>query len=711
MKVGATGSLPLSLSGATVGQFRCLGTWPSGNCKWVLVDTVVSSLAAGTTGTAISVTDGTGNFGGSNLAVDDGATITVSTGSALFVIKKANFNLIDSAIVNGVTIVSSGTSSGLVLTGPAPGSTTCGPCSTVYSSANDATSTAVIEENGPVKTVIKATGYHKDTAGNAYMGFTVRLAFYTGKSYVRVKAELRNANENITPFDSAYKGFASYEAQLGMAGLGAKAFAFGGRSGSISRAYSGTEDAYLYQAYSTFMEHSDWNSSNLPPQSYSTVLPRSSGAGCSDTWCYPDSSRSDEGYVIQQGTTTLESGTRSQYPAGWGDLTGNSGAGVLAGFYYMSGYWPKSVEFLNGGSTLAMGIWPKRNPHFYNQAWPQYSITDFYLQFHSATLDSPQTSFSNLQYNLVARAPWDYYNSTGVFPYTLPSPAEEDAYYKQIAATANPAISTTSQCCVSDASPYVFRYYAWPATGGGNQADFRWAYQLQFLSRGFTGRYLWAQNFYHHIAEAGLARSDFAGGWRTHPAAEISSNGFPGHVTSANLSLGGLRNWIEDSGEHTHIYGIFDWYYATGDESLKDAIGQGIYDRYLNPSTSNNNGIGIWNGRAVGAQLMAQARLHDYLVSIGDAGNASTVFAIAETVLDKQVRASLTSPGYDAKNGTDKNRGFQWGCCSYVTWDNPPATNGPGPPELLVPSSTRFLLKESTSTCAAAVVHGQGTRI
>jgi hypothetical protein len=689
IRPGAGGAVPLALSGASAGQFRCLGTWPSGNCKWVLVDTLVnigsSGPYPGSQNTSIAVIDGAGNFGGSNLGADsdpanpNSGTITISTGAATFVIRKANFNLIDQATVGGTPIIASGASQGMVLTGPSAGGTTCGPCTTVYSSSNDANSIAILEENGPVKAVVKASGAHKDASGNSYMRYTVRLFFYAGQPYVRVKVELRNADENVSAFASAYKAFASYEAKLATAATGTKTFAFGGRSGSVSGTYSSTEDAYLYQAYSNFMEFSDWNSGNLSAASHDTILPRSSGGGCSDTWCYPDTNRSDEGYVIKAGTSVLEAGNRSQYPAGWGDIGDSSGSGIMAGFYYMSGYWPKSVEFDNGGSALVMGIWPKQNPHFYNQAWPQYSITDFYLQFHSTALSSPGNSFLNLQYNLVARAGWASYNSAGVFPYTFPTPAEEDAYYQRIASTANPAVSPAAQCCINDFAPNVFRYYAWPATGGGNQADFRWAYQLQFLSRGFTGRYLWAQNFYRFIAESALARSDFAGGWRNHAAqGDISSNGFPGNVPSANVSLGGSRDWIEAAGEHTHLYGIFDWYYATGDESLKDAISQGIYDRYLNPGIPNNTGVGLWNARALGAQLMTDARLHDFLTSIGDSTDAATAYNIAEATLNKQVRATLTSPGYDGRNGTDKNRGFQWGCCSYVSWDNPPAAGGPG---------------------------------
>jgi hypothetical protein len=171
----------LTLTGAPVGQFRVLGRWPSGRIKWVLVDTL-ASLTAGQTNTSISLsTGGSGNFGGANLATDNGPTITIATGQGTFTVRKAKFNVLDQVVVASKTLVSSGSSQGMVVMGPAPGQTTCPPCTTTYSSANDPDSTAVIEENGPVKAVVRATGRHVDASGNGYMNFTVRLYFLQRK--------------------------------------------------------------------------------------------------------------------------------------------------------------------------------------------------------------------------------------------------------------------------------------------------------------------------------------------------------------------------------------------------------------------------------------------------------------------------------------------------------------------------------------------------
>src|SRR5690349_1628141 len=102
----------LGLTAAEVGQFRILARWPSGNAMWVLVDTQ-ASLRGGGKNTGVSLTNGKGNFGGPDLATDSGGSISVNTGPARFVIRKANFDLFDQVVVHGKTLVASGASQGL----------------------------------------------------------------------------------------------------------------------------------------------------------------------------------------------------------------------------------------------------------------------------------------------------------------------------------------------------------------------------------------------------------------------------------------------------------------------------------------------------------------------------------------------------------------------------------------------------------------------
>src|SRR4051794_21500954 len=114
---GITSTSVLGLTGATAGQFMIEGRWPSGNIKWVKVRAVVPSVPAGGTSTVTLTSTGSGNFGGPDLATDNGATITVGTGTATFTIKKANFNVVDQVVIGGKTVVAGGSSQGLVITG------------------------------------------------------------------------------------------------------------------------------------------------------------------------------------------------------------------------------------------------------------------------------------------------------------------------------------------------------------------------------------------------------------------------------------------------------------------------------------------------------------------------------------------------------------------------------------------------------------------
>ncbi len=647
----------LGLQGASVGQFRVLGRWPSGHIQWVLVDTQ-ADLHAGGKNTGISLTQGTGNFGGPSLATDSGSTIIVNTGAAQFTIHKANFNIFDQVVSGGKTLVSSGSSQGLAVLGPVNPQTSCnpGPCTTQYLSSNDGTSTAVIEENGPVRAVIRADGIHRDAAGNGYMRFTVRMHFYKNKTFVKLTTMLRNADEGSSnTFNSAAKGFTSYELRLSSALSSGRAFAFGKDSGTTSGKFTGSENAYLYQAYSNDMEHPHWNGATCP---YGSIVPRCVAPFITRTGTAAPFTYSQDGYQVVQGQNTLANADHSHYPAGWADLTDGTGAGIEVGIYQMSSYWPKSLQFQNGGSEIRVGIWPDQslspvNPKAaipYYQAWPQYSVHDLYLNFHSVPLSSPSSEFLKFQHYLMARAPIAYYNNANIFFYPLLDPAEEDSYWSG-ASTRYGFRWNGNTPAISDLTPKAFRLYAWRSPGGSNQSEVRWGYIEQWLTRGLTGRYLTASHFYRYQAEQAFPRSDMnASGtaafrWRTHaPAGDLDGYGFPSNVKSANTAYVN-RTWIDE--EHAHWYGMGDYYFMTGDETVKDQMLDGIGDRFLNTSTIIGTGH-LWNTRAVGAQLMGLARYRRFLNAIGDTVDIIPLDLVADSTLSVSIFPELCVSGYPA---------------------------------------------------------------
>jgi hypothetical protein len=630
---GITSSSVLGLSGASAGQFRILGIWPSGHAKWVEVCGIIPSLTAG--GTAIvTLTDGgAGNFGGSNLATDNGSTITVSTGAATFTVKKAHFNVVDQVVIGTKTVVASGASQGLVVTGPPataayPANVTCtaGSCTVAYSSANDPNSLCSIEKNGPVEAVLKCTGDHVDGSGHVYMHFTVREYFHQGKTWVKVTSELRNADYGTSnTFATAYKGHQGYELRLSPNISGTLNYSVANDTASpTTGTVSGTDNVYLYQGESQNMKSPDWCGYGCVP--YTT----------------------DAGYSIVKNGTPVLNGTDTQYPQGWADISDGNGVGVEIGVYQLAAYWPKSLEFNGGGSDVRIGIWARQNSQPYYQAWAQHSIHDLFLNFHTSLPASLPNEFLKFQHYLVGRAVLSQYNNSGVFPYTVTDPTVEDAYYTAVQNTANPSLRGGSGCCVTDGQPNIFRFYAWSQGGGGNQAEFRWSNLLNFVKRGMTGRYLDSAHFYRMEAEKTFPRADgFT--WRSKGASEVNGYGFP-TPSVANYGLGGgFSNTIE--WEHEHWYGLTDYYFMTGDETIHDALLDGPTNYFLDPRTYMNSGQD-WNSRAIGSHLMGAARLGLFLSATGDPADGASVLSIAAAnPYARQVLASaspLCVSGYPA---------------------------------------------------------------
>ncbi len=687
-----------TLTGASAGQFRVLGNWPDGNIKWIEACGILPGLSAGSTATVTLSNGGAGNFGGSNLALDNGPTITVATGTSTFTIKKANFNVLDSVVVGSTTIVASSTSGtrGLVVLGPSstapyPANVTCGtgtgqtPCTNVFSSANDPNSTCFIEKNGPVTAVLNCTGSHLDSSSNTYMHFTVREYFYANQNRVKLTVALRNADKGPSnTFATAFKGHQGYELRLDPNLTGTLTYNIGvdpaskcaGSSpglctGTLNQS-GGTDSVYLYQGESQLMKWQDWCGSGCVP--YTT----------------------DTGYTVNNNGTALLTKGDTFYPAGWADIQDSSGNGMEIGVYQLSAYWPKSLEFNGGGTDARIGIWARENSQPYYQEWPQYNTHDLYLNFHNAALTSPGNEFLKFQHGLLARAPYTYYNSTAVFPYQMIDPTVENSFYSSIesgattptpsgssvvtsitntnpttltlanstfaaglivgqslqvsgatgsgcsllnsvhivsaisgnqititqmptpssggavldatsctytasSATANalPALQSTSANCQDSTghcdfgtnnstwSLPVFRFYAWHSGGGGNQSEFRWSYLMNFITRGMTGRYLFSSHFYRFLGDSAWPRADgFT--WRSQTSA-IDSFGRP-TATSANASLGmgqsGHANWLDQ--EHGHWYGMPDYYFISGDESIKDAIMDGPNNYFQTQATYQN---------------------------------------------------------------------------------------------------------------------------
>lgn len=239
----------LGLTGSSAYQFKSLSVYPSGNIQWVLVDTLATVPAVGST--LMTLTNGAGSIGGANLATDQGATIAVDTGPAQFAIRKANYNGIDQAIINGATLVASGHAGGLELT--------LGNGLIYYSHFD--TPIVTITENGPVKAVVKVEGRFKDAGGaNAPMGYTLYLTFAKDATNVLISATLRNAYRAVyAPVE-----FNAFEMVLPTALGAGKSFAFAASKGNQTGALGPGENVFLLQGFSRVYHRSSFDDDYLP---------------------------------------------------------------------------------------------------------------------------------------------------------------------------------------------------------------------------------------------------------------------------------------------------------------------------------------------------------------------------------------------------------------------------------------------------------------
>ncbi len=677
-----TSTSVFGLTNAAAGQFRVLGCWtgaPStnatgctstGRIKWVLVDGIYASFTGGSTPTVLLTNSGSGNFGGSDMATD-GTPIIVSTnggtcgaGSAICgEIKKANHNGIDRLRIGGTTIVAASAGVGFVVMGPASAGTTCGTCTTAYQMSNDGSSTCTIEENGPVKAVIKCTGAYIDGSANTYLRGTNRYTFTQGSASVKVTAQLRNADHGSSAsFATAYKGLQAWEYRTVPNIASGQTYTFGTYSGTSTAAAAGT-NTYIYQGKSTAMQITDW----------------CGGSGCIDY-------TSDTGWTISNNGSTVTTGTSSQPSAGWGDISNGSGAGIEIGHYQAAANYPKSLEFNSAGLDIRVGLYARQNTSPVYIAWPQYNTYDFYLIYHAAAPASLANEFLKMQHYLLGRTTVAYYNSTAALPYTIAEPTVVDAWMTSVVATASPAtISPGSACCLADISPKIYRYYYWATPGGNNQEEFRFGGLYNFLARGYSGYWLESANFYRYQLEMSPRADGFT--WRGLPA-ETDRWGQP-TATSANSTLAMREaNWMSNSTEHSYSWGENYYYFLTGDETIGDRLRNSLKE-WTVPDGSTYSPTGMWqtgtnvdigglfDTRAIGSTLSVATHHYQFLKDIGDS-DAATVLVNAKALYTNAIAPVACISGYPAGSpcphvynagamGTSRTRGVHWGPYGYNT--------------------------------------------
>jgi hypothetical protein len=164
----STGDLPF--------QFKILSYWPDKSIKWGLLE--FKPAIPGQTEQKYYLCYGTGlnkeKFSSLLNIKDEPDSITVNTGSLEFSVSKRKFYLFDSVRL-GQNLVS--TKADLILNFQGH----------EYHSSLDKDVSVILEESGPLKAVIKASGWFVSEKGSKFCKFVTRISAFAGESYLKVQ--------------------------------------------------------------------------------------------------------------------------------------------------------------------------------------------------------------------------------------------------------------------------------------------------------------------------------------------------------------------------------------------------------------------------------------------------------------------------------------------------------------------------------------------
>ncbi len=606
----------LGLSGSAIGQFRVLARWPSGNVRWVLVDTQ-SDLAANGQSSAIALVPGTGDFGGADLATDLGATIRVDTGPAQFTIRKQGFNLLDRVVVAGTELVAPGASPGIELVGSG---------GLLFRAADDTGVTVEIEENGPARAVIVARGTHRSAGGARNLEYTARLHFFRAKSRVRLFYTLRNASLAQV----VNQPFQSLELVLRTT-LAAPTFRVATHTGESTGSLGAGQALRLFLGENAFPNFRDYDFTDFD------------GEGDEITTKWPTTIR---GYTLTRTNPTLQlaSGTRTQFfDLAWARASSAAGA-VTFGTRFAAGWWPQGLG-IDADGTIRIGLFPRDNDKPYYSRFAGHVTREVAIDFAAGTPPPARDGFYRFQYPLVGKAATtDWYDRAEALWEPPLALAHEASAYE--------ARGWPSQELVDRRPDFrIFRHYYWGTGGGDNQYDFTKIDLHNFLRRSALyagGHLLNAEQRIAYNTDLAIYHSDDFDG-----AADTA----PDFDELPNTEFVPIAKAIFE-GEHRHAYGIPLLYYLSGDERLRESyIDWADWMHHFQAEGFNDYERGIaWN----------LYNLVDLYRFTGDPIHRDLAWQFVE---DEVLPAAVPN----LSSGTDWRRGF---FASRWATDNPDPTSG-----------------------------------
>ena len=186
-------------------QFQIMSRWRDGSIRWVKCD-FQASVSANATANYRLLTNSNHQTETDLTLEENGSEIIVNTGPLRFSVSKERYNLIDQAFLdlnqNGSfesteEIISKTNSEGWVATRSGED----------YHSTQAAPSRILVEEQGPMKVVIKVEGRHYDTQGNFFLKYETRIYAFAGKPYIKVRHSYANGTSVGSLGDSGSSAF------------------------------------------------------------------------------------------------------------------------------------------------------------------------------------------------------------------------------------------------------------------------------------------------------------------------------------------------------------------------------------------------------------------------------------------------------------------------------------------------------------------------
>ena len=159
-----------------------LASWPDGSIKWIGVATIAGPEAVGELKLSKNAAPATANAARIAVRRSD-TTIEIDTGRMQMRIPKNGAQIIDSIVVDGRQVSSSGRLVGVLQDGPDDGIENPSPREPFGTRVDRVT----LEQSGPVRAVVKIEGMHLGAKSQrAWLPFIVRLYFYAGQETVRM---------------------------------------------------------------------------------------------------------------------------------------------------------------------------------------------------------------------------------------------------------------------------------------------------------------------------------------------------------------------------------------------------------------------------------------------------------------------------------------------------------------------------------------------